>query len=88
MKKNLIFITAVVLMMLIAIGVNTVLADGLTPVGVPVGKAASGQIAPAIVLGTPVGIPALLSGDEFAKASHLSKPQSQPAEELALPTNP
>jgi len=88
MKKNLIIISAVVFLMLILFGVTAVLADGFGPVAVPAGNAASGQTAPALVAGPPASVQVLSTGEEFANSSHLSKPQSQPATELALPTNP
>ena len=88
MKNKQIMLTAFVLIMLISIGITTVLADGLIPVGTPVGRAVVGQTAPAIVTGHPIGIRVLSAGEEFANSSHISQPQSQSSTELTTPTKP
>ena len=88
MKNKQIIITVFLLIMLILIGVNTVLADGLTPMGTPVGKKVMSQTVLAIVTGPPIGFPALSAGEELANSSHISEPQSQAFTQLATPTNP
>ena len=78
MKKNLLIVSFVVLIMLSFTLINSVLADGISPGGIPVGKPLGGQAASTNDLGAPVGVKISPSTQNLASSYAISEPQTQP----------